>query len=133
MKPIFHGLDQLRGSEVIVKVPCERIDLDSLIQTFENNLDKRLPEDWLGNYKQIAPLYHHLYADGEIPVELVYDMDDSIVEMATECIDDDLEDILFEAATSSGRNYHYEYCRSVGAEQMASNLTEFIDEDCDFI
>lgn len=133
MKPILHGLDRLKGNEVEVKIPCERIKLESLIQTFEDNLDKRLREDWLANYSEIAPLYRHLYAEGEIPTELIMDMDDTIVEMATECIEDDIENMLFEATLTSGRNYHYEYCRSIGTEQMAANLTEYIDEDCDFI
>lgn len=133
MKPILHGLTHLHGVTVETKILTEKINLEGLIRTLEHNQDKALPEDWLVNYQQIAPIYKTIYTEGEIPEEDLEGIDTVILEMASECVDEDVEDILFNAELTSGRNYHYEFCRSIGVEEMASRLTEYIDDECDFI
>lgn len=131
MKPILHGLEKFEGSGKVEKVPCEKVNVEALIETFESNKDKAIPKDWMMRYEKIAAIYKTLYTTGEVPNGI--SSDDEIFEMAQECLGQDITRIMERPMYTSGRDFHYEFGRSLGVEQQASQLKEYLDEDCDFI
>ncbi len=132
MGPILHGLDQT-SNVTTVKVPTDKINLEGLLNTFESNLDKRLPEEWLTNYREISSIYKLLFTYGELPEDVLMNTDYTILEMAAENIESELEDVINAPGHTSGRDFYYEFARSIGVEKKAAMLKEAIDEDCDFV
>lgn len=131
MKPILHGLEKFEGSGKIEKVPCEKVNVEALIETFESNRDKAKSLDWIQRYEKIAKIYTSLYTTGRIPADV--SPSDEVFEMAQEHLDRDIMRIMAQPSHSSGMDYHYEFGRSLGVEQQAAQLKEHLDEDCDFI
>ncbi|MFE4029242.1 hypothetical protein ACFX4N_24095 [Priestia sp. YIM B13551] len=132
MKPILHGLDQLKISGV-ERVPTEKVNVKSLIDTLEANYDKKVPEDWMNEYYQIAEIYKVLFSKGFLPDEMMNRYETQILQYAYENIDEDLEDTVNGPHASTGRDYYYEFGRSLGVEKQASVLKEHLDEESDFI
>lgn len=132
MKPTLHGIDQI-NNVIVTRVPSDKINVDALIQTFESNMDKSLTTEWLKEYHKISSIYKVLFTNGELPDEMLKNTSYEILEMAAENITHDLDEIVEKPTYSSGRDYYYEFGRSIGVEQQASRLKEHIDEECDFI
>lgn len=131
MKVKLHGIQDL--TTVVEKVPTEKVNVANLITTFEANLDKSMPMDWLIRYGKISKIYKVLFTQGELPKSMLDEYSGEILEIAYEHINEDLQDVMDKASSSSGRDYYYEFGRSLGVEQQASVLKEFIDEESDFI
>lgn len=132
MKPTLYGIDQI-SSVIVTRIPSEKINVDALIETFENNLDKATPADWLRQYGDISSIYKVLFTEGELPQEMLDTMPPETLEIACENIEEDLEELIARPTNSSGRDYYYEFGRSLGVELQASRLKEHLSEDCDFI
>ncbi|MES9681652.1 hypothetical protein ABWK22_01725 [Gottfriedia acidiceleris] len=132
MKPTLHGFDEV-CDVIVTRIPSEKINVNALIDTFHNNLDKVTPSDWIERYGKISTVYKTLFTNGELPEEMLESTSHEILEMAAEHIADDLEELANKPRQSNGRDYYYEFGRSLGVEKQASELKEHISEDCDFI
>ena len=130
MKPIFYGINE-RNEDQFIKVPCEKVNIEKLLCTFENNLDKAVPEEWLNIYPKVTSIYKTLYTTGSLPDDL--EIEDIYLEYAEEDIMNDIEEILAKPRYTGQLNYHYEYIRSLAMDMQASRLKEYLDEECDFI
>lgn len=132
MKPTLHGLEQMKVSTT-VKVPAEKINYDNLINTLESNQDKAIPEEWLEYYQLVSTIYKELYTKGKISNQLLEQMPYDVLEMAADSIEDELDAYFFVARSNHGRDYFYEFSRSIGMDMQGSKLKERISDECDFI
>ncbi len=132
MKPTLHGINQL-SNVIVTRIPSDKINVNALIETFESNQDKATPTEWLQQYDEIASIYKILFTEGELPQEMIDKTSHEVLEMACEHISHDLEELIEEPTTSNGRDYYYEFGRSLGVEEQASKLKEHLAEDCDFV
>ncbi|MEX3713458.1 hypothetical protein ABFV99_13735 [Cytobacillus horneckiae] len=132
MHPRIYGIETL-NHQVIIKTPSDKVNVDSLIKTFESNLDKAASKDWLDKYNEIFPIYKTIFTYGELPEAMLEGISYELLEMAEENISQELYVLIDKPQASTGKDYYYEFARSLGVESQAANLNEYLDEDCDFI
>lgn len=132
MKPILHGLDRLIASQT-TRVPTDVIDVPALVATFERNIDRQIPDEWTTRYKEISDIYKELFTKGELSQETLDRVPFETLEIAHEHISRDLSILLDTPQPTSGRDYYYEFARSLSVEKAAANMKEHLDEECDFI
>lgn len=134
MQPTLHGLEQIQKNNVVIeKIPTDKVNVTALIDTFETNMDKAKNHDFMTRYATIAAIYHELFTTGDVSDATTEELSFELIEITSEHIDGEIEEYMKKPAVSSGDNYYYEYARSFGVEQQASQLKEHLDSECDFI
>lgn len=132
MRPKMHGLSHL-SNVTIEKIFTGKVNVETLIKTFEANEHKFVPKDWSHYHSIIAPMYTHMFFRKHLPPDVVANTSHEIFEMATECLGDELIDLIEKPKEITGRSYYYEYARSLAMDEKLPLLQEHIGEDCDFI
>lgn len=132
MKPVLHGVNQLSNVKVEM-IPTDKVNVTGLINMFEANLDKQIPKDWSQLYQTISTIYRLMFFKASLPEQLIKETSYDIFEMASECLNEELETLIETPRQITGQNFYYEFARSLAVENQALEMKEYLDEECDFI
>jgi len=130
MKTILHSLEIIKNQKG--RVPSEEVNYKGLLRQLSANENRAVSKDWLEKYEIISEIYTNLFSKGEVPEEMIINTDEEILEMAYEVLEAEPQSYLYKPSNED-LNYYYEFCRSYGVSLAASELEEYIEEECDFL
>lgn len=135
MKPIYYGYDSSQTTQTLL-IPTKEINMPLLEKAVERiALDSthQVSEDKIQCYADCVRVYKTLFKHGFIPADQLNDFSNEILEIARDDIDDEMSDYIEKPYAGANMNYYYEYCRALAVAEQISSLTEFLDEESDFI
>lgn len=136
MKPTYYGCCPNKEGFKTELMPTQEINIPRLEKALEKFLidtTRILSADKITHYTDCVDAYRTLFKHGCIPIEQLDDFSPVTLEIAKECVDEEMDEYIKGPATTSGINYFYEYCRSLAVAEQVSALNEFLDEESDFI
>lgn len=135
MKPIYYGKCGTQTTQTLLK-PTKEINIPRLEKAVEQlaaGSTHQLSTDQLQCYIDCVRVYKTLFKHGCIPVDQLDHFSNEILEIAREGIDYEMNEYIEKPRAITFMNYFYEYCRALAVSEQVGNLTEFLDEESDFI